>query len=199
MGEALETLQKFNSFEEFLEFEQHSEIRYEFYDGEVFAMAGTTIIHNLIVSNTSDIFKEHFRPRGCFILTESVKLEAIKNFYYPYPDVMLTCNENDKKEPYIIKNPSIIIEVLSKSTEETDRKFKWQRYKRIPSLQHFILVSQYEILVEVFSRIENSETWLYQSFDELTQEIELRNMDFKIPVSRIYENIAFPPINEMQQ
>ncbi len=186
----------FNSFGEFLEFEKHSEIRYEFFNGEVFAMAGTSITHNLLVDRIKDLIKARFSPQGCYTLTESVKLQAIKDYYYPYPDVMLTCHELDKQERYIIKNPSLIVEVLSKSTADTDKTFKWQRYKKILSLQHYLLVSQYEVLVEVFSRTDHPETWLYQSFDQLADEIRLENIDFSLSVEAIYENIMLFPIDE---
>jgi Uma2 family endonuclease len=189
MGQAQTDVLHFNSFEEFLEFEQHSEIRYEFYNGEVFAMAGTTLVHNELVDNVKDIFKAGFRPRGCKVYSESVKLQAIKDYYYPYPDVMLTCHELDKQERYIIKNPTVIVEVLSKSTADIDKSFKWQRYKKIASLQHYILVSQYEVLVEVYSRTDQPDAWLYRSFDQLTDEIKLENIDFNLSVGAVYDGI----------
>ena len=113
MGLAQTDTLHFNSFKEFLEFEKHSEIRYEFHNGEVFAMAGTTLIHNELVDNVKDLLKATFRPKGCKVYSESIKLQAIKDYYYPYPDVMLTCHELDKQERYIIKNPMLIVEVLS--------------------------------------------------------------------------------------
>jgi len=186
----------FNSFAEFLEFEKHSEIRYEFYNGEVFAMAGTTIIHNLLVGRMRDLIREKFAPRGCYTLTESVKLEAIKDQYYPYPDLMLTCHELDKQERYIVKNPVLIAEVLSKSTAEADRYFKWQRYKKIPSLQYYLLISQYEVLTEIFSRTDQPETWLYQSFDQPMDQIKLSAIDFTLSVGDMYDGITLLPPEE---
>ncbi len=198
MGLAQTDALHFDSFEEFLEFEKHSEIRYEFHNGEVFAMAGTTIVHNLLVGRMRDLIREKFEPKGCYTLTESVKLQAIKDYYYPYPDVMLTCHELDKQERYIIKNPLLIVEVLSKSTADGDKSFKWQRYRKIDSLQHYILVSQYEVLIEVFSRTSQPETWLYRSFDSLTDEIRLDDIDFTLSVGAVYEGIrlAQPEENE---
>jgi Uma2 family endonuclease len=198
MGQVQADTLHFNSFEEFLEFEKHSEIRYEFHNGEVFAMAGTTIVHNLLVGRMRDLIREKFAPPGCYTLMESVKLQAIKDYYYPYPDVMLTCNEVDKQERYIIKNPMLIVEVLSKSTADSDKSFKWQRYKKISSLQHYILVSQYEVLIEVFSRANQPETWLYRSFDNLTDNIRLEDMDFTLSIGAVYDGIrlAKPEENE---
>lgn len=185
------TDKKYYTLEEYLAWEEHNEIRHEFYQGEVFAMAGTTIQHNLIVDNVKDKIKQNFQPKGCIVLTESVKLEVIKNVYYPYPDVMLTCHTLDKKSDYIIKFPSLIVEVLSKSTSDYDRGFKWHQYKKMPSLQHYLLVSQYEMLVELYSRNDTSDIWTYQVFENQTDEIYFNHLDFKMPVQTIYQDIVF--------
>jgi Uma2 family endonuclease len=126
--------------EEYFALEETSEIRHEFYEGEIFAMAGTTLDHNRIVGSVNDLLKAVFRPRGCETFTESVKLEAIKNTYYPYPDVMVTCHKLDLQSKYTIANPLMLVEVLSKSTTDNDRDFKLKKYKKIPSLQHYLLV-----------------------------------------------------------
>lgn len=183
----------FNSFEEFLAFEEHSDIRYEYYGGEVYAMAGTTLTHNLIVQNAADSLKLIFRPRGCYTFTENIKLEAIRDFYYPYPDVMVTCHELDKQERYSIKNPVILVEVLSKSTAETDREFKLQCYKKLPSLQYYLLVSQDKYLVEVFGRTDQTGVWSYQSFDQPTDEFRLDRLDCQLSVEKMYEDVLFLP------
>ncbi|MBC8111665.1 MAG: Uma2 family endonuclease [Verrucomicrobia bacterium] len=184
---------KYYSVEEYFELDNNSEIRYEFYDGEVFAMAGTTKNHNKIADKFKDVIKSHFRPQGCEVYNESVKLEAIKNFYYPYPDVMLTCDKRDAAEEYIVAYPSLIAEVLSKTTEGYDRDFKLKRYKKIPSLQYYLLISQYEVSIEMYSRINESDIWTYQFFEEINETITLEKLDFSFPVSAIYENITFVP------
>ncbi len=183
----------FNSFKDFLAFEEHSDIRYEYYNGEVFAMAGTTLVHNRLVNNAADVLKAVFRPKGCHIYTESVKLEVIRDSYYPYPDVMVTCHELDKQGKYSIKNPVVLVEVLSKSTAELDREFKLQRYKKLPSLQYYLLVSQDKYLLELYGRTDNPSIWTYQSFDKLADKIRLDRLDCQMSVADIYEDISFEP------
>ena len=95
MSAAEKIQKKYISVEEYFEMEKHSEIRHEYYDGEVFAMAGISLNHNEIIQNIAGILRPIFRPKGCKVLLESVKLEAIKHFYYPYPDLMLTCDAED--------------------------------------------------------------------------------------------------------
>ena len=183
------------SVTEYFELDNNSEIRYEFYDGGVFAMAGTTKRHNIIVDNVKDVLKHHFRPQGCGVFAESVKLEAIKKFYYPYPDVLLTCDPRDAQEEYIVAHPSLIVEVLSKSTADYDKDFKLKKYKSIPSLQYYLIVSQYGCSVEMYGRTDDDNIWTYQSFERMTDEIRLPRLDFAFPVADVYQNIAFttPP------
>jgi Uma2 family endonuclease len=190
MGLALEE-QKYFTVEEYLEYEEHSEFRHEFYQGELFAMAGGTTNHNRLVNRGRSIAERTFLPRGCDVFSETVKLEVIKNEYYPYPDVMITCNRMDLSAKYIIKFPSLIIEVLSHSTESRDRGWKFARYKKIPTLKYYVLVSQTSVYVEVFTRIEGIDIWKYQSYDTIEAVIDFDEIDFKLPISEMYQNIVF--------
>ena len=187
---AVEKIQKnYISVEDYFEMEEQSEIRHEYYDGEVYAMAGTTLVHNAIVQNIARDLYSKFNPKGCKVLVEAVKLEAIKRFYYPYPDVMLTCDEEDKKAEYFIKNPSLLVEVLSKSTMSHDRGFKLRRYKTIPSLQYYLIVSQYEYLVELYSRFDDSSSWLYDVYENKDDVITFEKINLSLSLSSIYEGI----------
>ena len=190
MGAALVD-KKYFTFEEYLEYEEHSEFRNEFYQGELFAMAGGTTNHNRLVNKTRSIAERTFLPRGCDVFSETVKLEVIRNQYYSYPDMMITCNRMDLSAKYVIKFPSLIVEVLSKSTESHDRGFKFVRYKKIPSLKYYVLISQTEVYVEVFTRIEGIDIWKYQSYDTLEAIVDFEELDFKLPIAEIYQNIVF--------
>ena len=189
MSAAQKIEKNYISVEEYFEMEKQSEVRHEYYDGEVFAMAGTTLNHNEIVQNIAGKLRPLFRKRGCKVLLESVKLEAIKHFYYPYPDLMLTCDADDIDAEYIIKNPTLIIEVLSKSSVLNDRVRKLRRYKNIPSLQYYLIVSQYEFLVEVYSRFDDSSSWLYDVYENETDVVDFKKLDAKLSLSDIYEGI----------
>jgi Uma2 family endonuclease len=187
---------KHYTVQEYFELDNSSEIRYEYYEGEVFAMAGTTKNHNLITDNIKDFFKGIFRPKGCDVFTESVKLEAIKYTYYPYPDIIVTCDDRDKENEYVVAHPLILVEVLSKSTADYDKGFKLRKYKKIPSLQYYLTVSQYECSVDVFSRSSVPEIWNYQNFEEMTDVIDFERLDFEMPVAAIYQSIRFVPTSD---
>lgn len=193
MGQA--DLKKYYSVEEYFELEQNSEQRHEFYNGEVFAMAGATLNHNRLVQNITFILRAFAKKQGCGVFSENVKLEALRNIYYPYPDVMFTCDSNDLNENLFIRRPSIIVEVLSESTARYDRDFKLRQYRAIRSLQYYVLVSQYEVHVELFSRI-NDFQWQYEDFVKLNQTINLEKLDIALSLADIYEDITFVPIGE---
>lgn len=186
-----QVLEKKYTVTEFLEMEEKSEIRHEYYDGEIFAMAGTTMNHNDIVDNIRSFLKDLFRPKGCRVFAENIKVEAIENFYYPYPDVIVTCAPEDINGTYIVKHPSILVEILSKSSANYDRGFKLRKYKEIVSLQYYILVSQFECLVELYTRTSQEGIWTYQSFDKSDDIISFSLLDFTMPVSAVYEGIVF--------
>ncbi len=179
---------------EYFALEETSEFRHEFYQGEVFAMAGTSLNHNDIVDNTKRIIKDTFSPKGCRTFSESVKLEVIKDVYYPYPDIILTCHPDDVQARFVVKQPTLIVEVLSASTTDHDRSFKWQQYQRMPSLMHYLLISQYDFHVELYSR--NVHFWKYEVFDQPDQTIFLEHIALSLPLSAIYENIVFTSSNE---
>nr|WP_295931225.1 Uma2 family endonuclease [uncultured Dyadobacter sp.] len=191
MGHAQIAEQRY-TVEEYFEMEEKSEIRHEFYDGEVFAMAGTTLNHNDIVDNVRSAFKGFFRPKGCRIFSENVKVK-VSDIYYPYPDVVVTCSATDIAGTYIIKHPSILVEVLSKTSATYDRGFKLRRYKSIASLQYYMLVSQNEFYVELYSRSEETDIWLYRTFENADDVIRLNAFNFEMTLRSIYENIEFLP------
>lgn len=151
MSAAEKSEKTFYSVEEYFELEKNTETRYEFYKGEIFAMAGTTRNHNRIAKKISRLLDNAFESKGCETVVESIKLEAIINHYYPYPDVMLLCDPNDNDE-YIARRPSLIVEVLSQSTMDYDQTFKFRRYRAIPTLYYYVMVSQYEPFIEVYEK-----------------------------------------------
>ncbi len=161
MGQAAE--QKiYYSFEEYILLEQESGIRYEFYNGELFPVEATTIRHNEIAQNVLIAFRSFFRPKGCKVVIESVKVEVQKNVYYPYPDLMLSCDPNDN-DNQLLKYPQVIVEVLSPSTGGYDKSFKWRRYRKMPFLRYYLLISQDFPSIEVFTRSGNSDIWSFKN------------------------------------
>ena len=176
--------------EDYFELERKSEIRHEYYDGEVFAMAGSTLNHNRIVGKVRGVFSSHFSPRGCDVFSENVKVKVSDN-YYPYPDVVVTCAPTDISGTYVVQHPTILVEVTSKYSEWRDRRFKLKQYRTIPSLQYYLLVSQHECSIEVYSRLEKNALWTWRSFEDLDDVIRFEAFNFEMSLKAIYENIDF--------
>ncbi|MEO1653267.1 MAG: Uma2 family endonuclease [Bacteroidota bacterium] len=190
MGEAAESKHTY-SYSEYLEWEKQQVLRYEYYQGEVFARAGSTDTHNEIILNTSLALRGKAREKGCKVYAENVRLEIQAGAYYTYPDVMLTCDEKDHQERLLKRHPQVIVEVLSESTEKYDRGFKWLHYKRIPSLRYYLLISQYVHRVEVFSRdSEEAALWHFRVFESLADVIDLRQLGGQISLKEIYEGVS---------
>lgn len=178
--------------EEYFELEKQSEIRHEYYNGNIYAMAGTTLNHNRIVGKVRTLLSNHFLPRGCDVFSENVKVKVSDN-YYPYPDVIVTCAPKDISGTYVVERPSILVEVTSKHSEENDRTLKLKLYKTIPSLQYYLLISQIEPSIDLYARVEGDNLWTWRSFENLRDVIRLEAFDFETRLEAFYENIIFEP------
>lgn len=187
MGESVE--KKRYTVEEYFALEETSEIRHEYFDGEIFAMAGGTLNHNHLTRKVANLVERQAK-NYCAVFTENVKLEVIRDFYYPYPDIMLTCNPFDLRQKNKIAHPSLITEVLSKASLKSDITTKLKKYKAIASVQYYMLVSQYEMSVELYSRV-NDALWTYEEFTKPNAMINLEKLEITLSLSDIYENIIF--------
>ncbi|MEO1377970.1 MAG: Uma2 family endonuclease [Cyanobacteria bacterium J06635_10] len=176
--------------EEYLELEKTSEIRHEYLGGQVFAMSGGSKEHNLIGGNIYSRFRSHLRGGSCSVFMADMKvniklISQNKNIYY-YPDVVVTCDSDDK-DRYSLNYPCLIIEVLSPSTEITDRREKLINYRDLESLQEYVLVSQDKIKVEVY-RQDNQGNWSIQTLGK-DDELHLNSIDLTLTMSEIYEDV----------
>lgn len=146
------------SYAEYLAYEQDSGLKHEFDDGAIFAMAGGSRRHNALASRVTAAL-ETDRKRGCVAFQSDQKVRVLATGKATYPDASMVCGsiEGDPSDPLgaTITNPTLIVEVLSPSTEQEDRGNKWQHYQLIPSLQEYVLVSQTEPRVERYRRLSS--------------------------------------------
>ena len=180
------------TYEEYLQLEKDTDIRHEFWNGEVFAMAGGTGNHNRIGLKIASALSNKFEPNGCKVFSNDVKLQLQEENYYVYPDVILTCDRDDN-DIYLVKRPSLIVEVLSKSTESYDRSVKLAQYRKIKSLRYYLLVSQVEPLVEVYGRANEESVFTYEVYESLEEIIKLPALKFEMPMREVYNYIKFIP------
>ena len=186
------TSNKLFTLDEYIEFEEKSEIRHEFHEGILYPIDGTSFDHNEIIQNVVASMRPVFRKRGCRIAHENVKLQVIENSRYLYPDVLLTCDEQDKYSKFIASYPSLVVEVLSKSTASYDKTTKFEYYQGLPSIQYYLLVESRWQSIELYSRTEKNNLWTYQRFSEPSEIIEFPKLDFSITFEAIYEGLDLP-------
>jgi Uma2 family endonuclease len=174
--------------EEYLKLEQDAEIRHEYVAGQVYAMAGASEAHNLIVGNIFALLRPHLRGSSCrsFVSDMKVKVKTQQADIFYYPDLLVTCDPNDNKK-YFKTNPSLIVEVLSDSTETTDKREKRLNYQTIESLQEYVLVSQDEIKVEVY-RKDNQGNWTVETLGK-NDDLTLDSVGLTLTMADIYEDV----------
>lgn len=175
--------------EEYLEWEPQQEIRYEYANGEVFAMTGGTIPHNDIALNFYRTLYPHLRSRGCRANVSDVKVQFSSKRIYYYPDLIVSCDPEDLKARNFIQRPKLIAEVLSPSTSARDRGQKFTDYLTIPTLQEYLLIDSEKVSVERYCRGEGR-MWLYYPY-KTGDAIALSSIEFECPIALLYDGIVF--------
>jgi Uma2 family endonuclease len=172
------------SVEEYLKLEEHSTIKHEYVAGEIFAMAGPTLRHNVISLNLAVAFHVHLRGGPCraFVNDVKVRIKVNDDQVVYYPDVMVACGEQRLDDHYIW-NPTLVIEVLSPSTEAIDRREKALNYRQIAELEEFVLVAQRTHHVTIFRRCEG---WRPQHLSSPEAVAEFRSVQLSVPLTEIY-------------
>ena len=178
---------------EYLAFERASESKHEFFDGELFAMTGGTPAHSLIASNFIREAGNALKDRPCVVYTSDLRVKVNATGLYTYPDVTIVCGEQkfDDNQSDTLINPTIVVEVLSKSTASYDRGPKSKHFRKIDSLQALILIEQDSPVVEVYCR-QSDGKWILTDATELTDSIAIEPIGIFIPLAEIYRNVTFP-------
>lgn len=183
--------------EQYLELERTATYKSQYFLGEIFAMAGASARHNLIVLNCGAILREQLKSRPCLVYPSDLKLEVRATGLITYPDLTVVCGEPELGYQLgdVLYNPVVIVEVLSDSTEAYDRGTKSQHYRQIPSLQHYVLITQGRAAVEIFTR-QASDNWLLTSAYQLEQTLQLEQIDCVLSLEEIYAKVIFDSVGK---
>jgi Uma2 family endonuclease len=177
--------------EEYLALERRAEFKSEYLDGVVYAMAGASTRHNLIVANIIITLGGQLKGRPCRVYPSDLKVRVPSSKRFFYPDVSVVCGDDefadDAKD--IILNPTLIVEVSSESTAAFDRGKKFLSCQQIGSLQEYLLVSQDEILVEGYARLGN-DSWLYTKVTGLEGTLTLSSIECELALKEVYDKAA---------
>lgn len=176
------------SSQEYLENEKASQIKHEYIDGQVYAMAGASDAHVTIAGNLFTLLRNHLRGSSCrpYIGDMKAQVERVNRYYYP--DVMVTCDPRDREFEYFKCYPCLIVEVLSDTTEAFDRGRKFTDYRHLESLQEYVLISQDTISVECFRRNDQGRWELYPYGKGET--VHLASVNFECAIAQVYEDVA---------
>ena len=190
MGEA--ALQRQITREEYLEIEDQADVRSEYYNGEIFVMAGGSRNHSVICFNLNWGIREAVANKDCVGFDSNMKLEIAEHSLFVYPDVTVVCGEIEFSEGRtdIITNPVLIIEVLSPGTEMFDRGDKFAYYRTVPSLREYVLVSQHSPIVEVYHR-QDEKTWLYSVSKGIDESVIFQTIQHELSLKDIYQKVAW--------
>jgi Uma2 family endonuclease len=178
--------------EQYLALERKADSRSEFCDGFIIAMAGGSREHNIIAGNVHGEIRSQLKGRPCEVYMSDMRVRVNPTGLFTYPDVVALCGEAcflDEKADTLL-NPTLIVEVLSSSTESYDRGDKFMHYRRLESLREYVLVSQDKVLVERFTR--QGEQWLLTEFRNMDETLRLDSIDSAVPLREIYARIELP-------
>jgi Uma2 family endonuclease len=171
--------------------------RTEYRNGEVFAIDGSSEPHNLIRGNLSGELGNHFKGRPCYVYTSDMKVRVESANLCVYPDLMAVCGDrqflDDRRD--VVTNPTLVVEVLSDSTEAYDRGDKFADYRSIPSLCAYLLLSQQRVSAELFLR-QPSGDWLLCVYTDPSDSIPLTALDTELSLAEVYDKVEFNADNQ---
>lgn len=176
--------------EEYLELERKAEIKSEYVNGEMLAMAGASRQHVLIVTNIVSELRTQMKGRQCNVYSTDMRVKVDPTGMYAYPDVAAVCGEDQFEDSHgdTLLNPQVIIEVLSESTESYDRGEKFAHYRRLDSLREYLLVSQNRRLMEHYIRQPNNR-WLFSEHCYADDVVELPSIECILAVAEVYDKV----------
>ncbi len=180
------------TLEEYLEFDYNAEGRYEYFEGEVFEMSGGSPEHSLLGNQIGRLLGNLLVPKGCSVYNSEVQIKVPSMLPYRYGDVSALCGQpiyEDLGNQRLLVNPTLIVEVLSPSTEKYDRDLKFKEYKSIESLRHYLLVSQSEKFVTLYTK-HNEKFWFQSEYVE-GETLKLESLECELSVDEIYQGIIF--------
>lgn len=178
---------------DYLALERAAATKSEFCDGEIFAMAGTSKNHARIVMNFSRELSNLLKGRKCEPFANDLRVKVETSGLYTYPDLLVVCDDAQFEDSHLdtLLNPTLIIEVLSDSTEQYDRVKKFDFYRAMPSLHEYVLVSQSAPRVEQFLRSPDAD-WIYRVTTDPAASVLFPSIDCQVAISEIYDRVEFP-------
>lgn len=178
--------------QDYLAFERDSKEKHEYFQGKVIALAGASLGHNRLVANILREAGEALKSKSYEILPSDIRISIPSHESYMYPDAVIICGQPEMEDDRFdtLKNPVVIFEILSPSTEDHDRGKKFFFYRQIPSFKEYILVDSTRAFVEVSRRGEDG-AWKFETVEDLSSQLFIASVGISIPLAEIYRNVNF--------
>ena len=178
------------SIEEYLEMENVADEKHEYYKGEIFAMSGAKVAHNTISGNLYVAIAIKLKGKKCKPYNSDQRIHIKTNTLFTYPDISIICGEviTLNNDEYNVLNPTVIIEVLPKSTKNYDRGEKFKLYRDIPSLKEYVLVDSASIHIEIF-RLNKNGHWELEEYKSLDEQLSIKAINVTIGLPDIYDGV----------
>jgi Uma2 family endonuclease len=173
---------------EYFAWEEQQLEKYEYINGEVYAMSGGSVNHGRIAIKFITMFDSHLENSGCITGNSDIKINMLKTNNYTYHDVSVTCDDRDKTTTQYIAYPCLIVEVLSASTEAYDRGGKFRMYRNNPMLRDYLLVSSTSIEMDLYHQKDNGE-WVIINYKE-GDTIELKSINLSFAIEQVYRGLV---------
>ncbi len=183
---------RYISPEEYLRLERQADHKSEYVNGEIFAMTGASLAHNLVAGNIFGELRQQLKGRQCHAYTNDMRVKITATGLYTYPDVVVVCGEPKFEDKYFdtLLNPTVLIEVLSPSTERYDRIAKSSYYRTLDSLAEHLLVAQDEVRLEQYVKQSNGQWLLFES-TSLEGLVELASINCTLALRDVYDKVTF--------
>jgi Uma2 family endonuclease len=177
--------------EEYLAVERKAEYKSEYLDGEMVAMVGASRRHNLIVTNITRELSQQLKTKPCEVYPNDMRVRVPGTSLYTYPDVVVVCGEPKFEDEYVdtLLNPTLIVEVLSESTESYDRGKKFGYYRMMDSLNEYLLIAQDEYRIEQYTRLETGR-WLLAEARSLEASVESPSIQCSLSLKEVYDRVS---------
>ena len=177
--------------EEYFAWEEKQLEKYEYIDGQIYAMGGGTVNHGRIAIRLTAMFAAHLDNSSCIIGSSDIKVNVFETNHYTCPDASVTCDDRDKTTTQYITYPCLIVEVLSDSTEAYDRGGKFRLYRHNPVLQDYLLVSSTRIEMDLYHKNDAGE-WIILNYQE-RDTIELKSINLSFAIEQVYRGLVLTP------
>ena len=191
--------EQFSTVEEYLAFERDSESKHEYVSGVIVAMAGASRAHNLITGNVAGELRNQLKGQPCETYSNDMRVRTNPT-EYTYPDVVVVCGEPEFEDDEFdtLLNPTVIIEVLSKSTARRDRVQKLADYRGMSSLKEYILIAQDKLHIEHYVRRPDNE-WSLTDMNQPEGKVIITSINCELRVSDVYDRVKFPPPRQLRK